>query len=436
MRRWLSRLFGFGAGVSAGDLGPPGGFSAWTPSWGASSALASSFGRRTKSGEVVSEASAVALPSVYRCCSLISDALSSMELRVEQRRPDGGTEVITDSDAARALAEWSYTDKELVTFHCALGGNGFAIIRRNERGGIASLEPKLPRRITALVDEAHQIWYNIAPDVSCGETEWELVPASDALLLKFRNVGDRSLRSVFAVPPIVSCSEALGLVQAARSFQASLWRNGTIPSGVLTAPTILKQEVIDRLRSQWQEYYGGDNTGRTAVLEQGMKWEPVKGSVSAADANLTEVAQFGVNEIARLYGIPPSLLSQTIHASYSTSVEESRALILHCLRPWSIRFCDALSRSMLTREQRLKGMRIAADLSPWTLAPGKEMADFLSGLVNSGIKTVNECRQILGDAKVAGGDTLRVPVNQTSIDNLGKIGLGGKPSNTEGNGNG
>src|SRR3954462_922360 len=84
-----------------------GGASQWSPDWMAS-ALMSGWSRGSTSGVAVTPATAGGLPSVYRACSFISDSLASVELRIIQEQPDGGKVQVTDSDVARALADWSY----------------------------------------------------------------------------------------------------------------------------------------------------------------------------------------------------------------------------------------------------------------------------------------------------------------------------------------
>jgi HK97 family phage portal protein len=228
---------------------------------------------------------------------------------------------------------------------------------------------------------------------------------------------------VFGVPPIVTAAEQLGLVLASRKFQSIIWAKGAIPVGVLTTPKTLKQGVVERLRSQWEEFYKGEVTGRVAILEDDLTFQPVKPGLSPADTNLTEYNRFGVEEVARLYGVPPSVLGQTHSASYSTAVEEYRAAVLHCLRPWAARFTDCLGRALLTREQRQKGLRIEAPLDHLLVAPGKETSEYLKELMNSGALSTNEARNILGYPDIPGGELHRVPVNMTALDNLPKIGL-------------
>src|SRR5438270_8426144 len=88
----------------------PGGVSQWGPDWLASSPLGG-WGRGSTSGVAVNSTTAGGLPSIYRCCSFISDSLASVELRIIQEQPDGGKVQVTDSDVARALAEWSFEDR-------------------------------------------------------------------------------------------------------------------------------------------------------------------------------------------------------------------------------------------------------------------------------------------------------------------------------------
>ena len=197
--RLVSWLWGF-----ATSLRRPGGDSLWSPSWQASASLFGGFGRATRSGEEVTAHTAGALPAVYRACSFISDALASVELRVVQEQSDGGKKPVEDTDAARTLADWSFPSRELFIWHAALGGNGFAVIRSNARGGAKALEPIVPRRITALRDESGALFYGILPLPSMGKAEPELVPAEEMIHLRFRNIGDVVGETVFGIAPNIT----------------------------------------------------------------------------------------------------------------------------------------------------------------------------------------------------------------------------------------
>ncbi|MDX2220910.1 MAG: phage portal protein [Burkholderiales bacterium] len=379
----------------------------WTSSWLAS---VGQTGLISPGAPRVTPESAAALSACYRACSFISDSLASIEFRVVQQLPDGGRKVIESSDAARALADWSFTQRETFIWNAALGGNGFAIIRRNGRDGALALDSTVPRRVGAAVDDEGTLFYLIEP-YEQGQRP-EVVPASSMVHLKFRAIGHAASRDTFAVPPAVSAAQSVGLVIAARDFQSALWARGARPIGALQTERKLNDDVIERIRNQWAEYYGGtEATGRTAILESGVKWAPVEPSVTPESAELVAYNKFGVEEIARLYGVPPSLLAQTGNASYSTAVEESRAVVLHCLRPWAARLSDCLGRALLKREDRLKGVRIEASLDHLLVAPGKETSEYLRELVNAGILSVNEARNLLGREDTTGGDIHRVQVN-------------------------
>lgn len=404
-----------------------GGVSQWSPDWMAS-ALMSGWSRGSTSGVAVTTTTAGGLPSIYRCVSFISDSLASVELRIIEEQPDGGKVQVTDSDVARALADWSYEDREGFLFHAALGGNGLAIIRRNARGGITALDTRVPRRVLAVLDGEDTVWYSIYPELGPGNGDNEIVALENMAHLRFRNIGDHLGRRVWGVPPIVTAMDALGLVLASRQYQSSLWDKGTIPIGVLKTERTLKQATIDRLRGQWEEFYqGGKATGKVAILEDGMDFTPMKPGIMPSDTDLIEYSRFGVEEAARLYAVPPSVLAQTHNASYSTATEEFRAAVLHCLRPWAARFTDCLTRALLTRDQRMSGMRIEASLDHLLVAPGKETSEWLRDLTANGILSINEARNYLGYPDVAGGEVHRVPVNSTDLKNLPLIGLPTKP---------
>lgn len=394
-----------------------------SPSWRASSYLGYG-GGTSSSGAEVTPATASALPAVYRAVSFISDALASVELRIVEELPDGGKRPVDDTDVARALSDWSFDGREMFAYHAALGGNGLAILRRNARGAVQAIESVAPCRVGAVLDEAQLVFYGVRSEFD-GAGQPEFFAQRDMLHMRFRNIGNHIGNSVFAVPPIVTAAEQLGLILAARTFQSQLWKEGAYPMGVLSYEGMLKAPIIDRMRAQWEEtYVKKTKIGHPLVLESGGKYETLKPGITPADSEFVENNVFGVREVSRLYGVPPSILGETGNASFSTAQEEFRAGVIYCLRPWFSRFCDTLSRALLTPAQRAKHIRIEAPLDHLLVSPGKETSEHLKELVNAGILNTNEARNVLGYADIDGGETYRVPVNTTDMKNLPHIGLG------------
>jgi HK97 family phage portal protein len=131
--------------------------------------------------------------------------------------------------------------------------------------------------------------------------------------------------------------------------------------------------------------------------------------ISQKDSDLIEALRFSVEEASRIYGVPPSMLGYSQHTSFATASEERRAFLSSTLRPLLMRVADAFNAALLSDAERMAGISVEFDSSDF--GAGREMAETISSLVNSGILSLNEARNKLSLIDVPGGDVPRVPSN-------------------------
>jgi HK97 family phage portal protein len=202
---------------------------------------------------------------------------------------------------------------------------------------------------------------------------------------------------------------------------AHLAVNTAQPQGYLKYPGQLSDEAVTRLRESWAEVTrrNGDGTPPLPVLEEGTDFV-VAETPNVVESAMTASLEWGASDVARLFGIPPTMIGLQKDSNRASSVEEARQFLQRCARPWSARVGDAVSRLLLTPAERAKGLACEFDLTEMALGFGKERAEFVSQLVNSGVLTGNEGRNNLGypDAERL-ADKLRAPVNTTYLDRIG-----------------
>ena len=157
---------------------------------------------------------------------------------------------------------------------------------------------------------------------------------------------DRSDDGLVGRSRITVARETLGGALALQAHGNRTFANGTRLSGVLEAPGPMTADQLDRLSESWRaQFSGADNAGRTAVLESGLKFSPL--SMSHEDAQWLQARQFTVEEVARLFNVPPVLLGDLRHANFSNSVEMMRHFVTVTLRPWLTRWEQTLERALL-----------------------------------------------------------------------------------------
>ena len=157
--------------------------------------------------------------------------------------------------------------------------------------------------------------------------------------------------------PIAMAKNAIGLAIATEEYGAKFFANGAAPSGVLEHPGTIKDP--SRVREAWQSQFGGSsNSGKVAVLEEGMKYTPI--SISPEQAQFLETRKFQINEIARIFRVPPHMVGDLEKSSFSNIEQQSLEFVKYTLDPWVTRWEQSMSRALLTKERGISSS------STWT----------------------------------------------------------------------
>ena len=142
---------------------------------------------------------------------------------------------------------------------------------------------------------------------------------------------------------------AIGLAIATEEFGAKFFANGAAPSGVLEHPGTIKDP--SKVREAWQSQFGGSsNSGKVAVLEEGMKYTPI--SISPEQAQFLETRKFQINEIARIFRVPPHMVGDLEKSSFSNIEQQSLEFVKYTLEPWLVRWEQSMMRSLLTPSEK------------------------------------------------------------------------------------
>ncbi|HML46170.1 MAG TPA: phage portal protein, partial [Clostridia bacterium] len=141
---------------------------------------------------------------------------------------------------------------------------------------------------------------------------------------------------------------SLDVSVSAEDYGAKFFRNGAIPSGILTTDKKIKDPVA--LRRAWQEGYGGGNTSRTAILEEGMRYERI--SLPNSDAQFLETRKFQVTEICRWYRVPPHMVGDLERATFANIEHQGIEFAVHTILPWVRRIEKGMNRRLLLPNEK------------------------------------------------------------------------------------
>ena len=304
---------------------------------------------RTTSGKPVNERTAMQTTAVYACVRILAEAVASLPLHVYEYQDDGGKKLVHDHPLYYLLHDepnpemTSFVFRETLMSHLLIWGNAYAQIIRDGAGRVLGLYPLLPDKMEVQRDDKGNIYYVYSRN-------------SDENPM-FKEYGNIKLKAedVFHIPglgfdgligysPIAMAKNAVGMTLACEEYGASFFANGANPGGVLEHPGVLKDP--SKVREPWNSVYRGvSNAHKIAVLEEGMKYQQI--GIPPEEAQFLETRKFQINEIARLYRIPPHMVGDLDKSSFSNIEQQSLEFVKYTLDPWVIRWEQSLQRSLL-----------------------------------------------------------------------------------------
>ena len=305
------------------------------------------------SGKRVNERTAMQMTAVYSCVRILSEAIAGLPLHVYKYNETGGKEKAVDHPLYFLLHDepnpemTSFVFRETLMTHLLLWGNAYAQTIRNGKGEVVSLYPLMPDRMTVNRDTKGQLYYEYqvsnddAPTVK-GSTV--ILKPSDVL-----HIPGLGFDGLVGYSPIAMAKNAIGMAIACEEYGAKFFANGANPSGVLEHPGTLKDPA--KVRDSWNAAFGGSsNSHKVAVLEEGLKYTPI--SISPNEAQFLETRKFQIDEIARIFRVPPHMVGDLEKSSFSNIEQQSLEFVKYTLDPWVSRWEQAIARSLFSQTEK------------------------------------------------------------------------------------
>jgi len=296
----------------------------------------------TASGKAVNERTAMTVTAVYACVRILAEAIAGLPLHVYKYKPDGGKERDIAHPLFRLLHDapnpemTSFVFRETLMSHLLLWGNAYAQIIRDGRGQVLALYPLLPSRMQVDRDKATgRIVYTYAKE------DGPVIPLRREDVLHIPGLGFDGL---VGYSPIAMAKNAVGLALATEEYGAAFFANGANPGGVLEHPGVIKD--VQRVKESWNAgYQGSGNAHKIALLEDGMKFHAI--GIPPEQAQFLETRKFQINEIARIFRIPPHLIGDLEKATFSNIEHQSLEFVKYTLDPWVVRWEQSLMQALL-----------------------------------------------------------------------------------------
>ena len=304
-------------------------------------------------GKIVTERSAMQMTAVYSCVRILAEAIAGLPLHLYRYTDSGGKEKATDHPLYLLLHDEpnpemsSFVFRETLMTHLLLWGNAYAQIIRNGKGEVMALYPLMPNKMSVERNENGQLYYTYtrsAEEAKTAETGRVILLPKDVL-----HIPGLGFDGLVGYSPIAMAKNAIGLAIATEEYGAKFFANGAAPSGVLEHPGTIKDP--QRVREAWQSQFGGSsNSGKIAVLEEGMKYTPI--SISPEQAQFLETRKFQINEIARIFRVPPHMVGDLEKSSFSNIEQQSLEFVKYTLDPWVVRWEQSIARSLLSENEK------------------------------------------------------------------------------------
>ena len=296
-------------------------------------------GGRTYSGKSVTVEHSLRLIPVYAAVNRLASAVGSSPLPVYDETGDTRERAV-DSTQWRLLHDSPNSELAadefwaLVESHLTLWGNAFLFKERDRKGVIVGLWLINPSRVkVGRGDDGSRIFaLDNDFDHAFGEDD----------ILQIRGLSSDGLTGY---SPIQIARQMLANSMAMEEFQGSFWKNSAMPQVVITHPTKLSNDALANLKRSWKAKYGGPSkAGETAILEEGMKVEPL--TMPLDDAQFIDQARFNDTRIAQLFGLPPSVIAAKTGDSLTYATVEGNAIefVRSAVRPWCVRIEQSLRR--------------------------------------------------------------------------------------------
>lgn len=355
---------------------------------------------------VAPEAVLTNLAVAARCVGIRSEMLSSVGLAVYRRSADGGRERADDLPLYSVLHDQmnpnlsAFEGREMLIRDLDMRGNAFARVERNARGQVVALWPEPWTSVTVERLPGGRLRYRITSPY-----EGTRVLLQDEVL----HIRGATRDGMVGMSPLHVARGALGLALSQADTATAFASNMLRPSGIISYPDRLTIDQKEALRlSVLPQFSGSANVGKVMLMDGGAKFERV--TFSPDDAEFLDSRKLANEDVARIFGVPPTCVGITDKATYSNTEQEARALVQNALGPLAARIEAALARCLLTDAGR-RSLYIEHDLS--ALLRGDVQARFEAYRIGReiGALSPNDVRRRENEPPIPNGDLYHQPAN-------------------------
>jgi len=367
--------------------------------------------KQSSAGVDVTLTSAQTHTTVMTCYRILSESIASLPIHLMKRTAKSG-KVTKEKDYANPLynllnlspnGEMSrFNWIESMMMNLVSRGNGYTQIIRNGRDKVVALYPLLSDNMRIVRSESGELAY-IYNTAKTGDVWLE-----KSQVLHVRGL---SLDGISGMSPIMYSANSIGLSMALEEFGSNFFKNGANPGAVYEMPNKLSDDAFERLRTSLKEKYESlKNSGKPMLLEEGLQFKQI--GVANNESQFLESRKFQKSEIASIFRIPPHLVNDLEHATFTNIEQQSLEFVTYTLTPWVQRFEQALNIALFAETDNYASFNMDAMIR----GDIKSRYDAHGTAIRDGWLTRNEVREQEGKNPLDGLDEPILPLNMTQGD--------------------
>ena len=356
---------------------------------------------------------ALTLTAVWCAIRLLSESVSSLPCSVYTKQANGDKVEDTKSRIYNLLKYRpnNYQNKitffEYIMMSICTDGNSYVQIVRDGSGRPSQLIPISPDTVDVVINDG-ELFYQID---SVG-----ILDSAD--VLHFKTLTDNGIDGI---SPIDQCKKALSWGLNVEEFGDTFFKNGAKPSSVLSTDRALSEQAIERLKNSFSNTYAKlKNSNSTIILEEGLAFKPI--SISPEQAQFLSSRQFGIEEVARIFNIPPHMLKDLSKSSFNNIEMQSQEFVTYTLKPYITRLENEMNYKLFRRNEVGKTF-IEFNLNGLLRGDVKTRNEAYKTAITNGYMSINEVRQKENLNSIEGGDKHFMQLNMTTIEKIGEDAL-------------
>ena len=340
--------------------------------------------------------------AVWACCRLIANSIASLPTNLFRETEQGKVKALA-SPLYRVLCQSPNPEMtasqwmQPTMMSLLLWGNAFTWVDK-VNGEVVGLWPLNPARVQVVLLNDGTLGY-IYTDLRGRAYQY----TSDDLI-HFRIF---TLDGYIGLPVIDYHRMTLDFEAATTQYAYSIYQNGGQPGGVLEYPGVLKEDQVKRIGDSWRQTHSGPaNAGKICILEEGMKYTPL--SIPLSQLNYIEEKKFSVEQIARIFGVPPHLIGAMDKPTYASVEQQSIEFVRYTINPYVVSIEQSIDKALLEApyvfKMNLNGFERSDIASRYrSYATARQW----------GWMSANDIRELEDQNKIEGGDAYLTPLNMT-----------------------